>query len=188
MSRHGFRSQPTLQRSRGMPSFSLFGLGGLAALALGFGAVVTALQERPVRDVETYGAAALAPAPALPAPTSPAAPPSVAIPQPQPVLAMTKPLAKPPGRTHAPHAGRVPHAQPAVAPAPQEAWEQQRQAYERAVAAYDANETAEGYRWAQQNRIRVERYCRAAERRTPAFLQGCLGYARGERPPGSAPG
>ncbi|CAN7241396.1 hypothetical protein LJR219_000962 [Phenylobacterium sp. LjRoot219] len=62
---------------------------------------------------------------------------------------------------------------------------QQRQDYARAVETYDANERAEGYRWAQQNRIRLNRYCRAAEGRTPAFLQGCLNYVRQE-PSGAA--
>ncbi|HKR88742.1 MAG TPA: hypothetical protein VJS38_11270, partial [Phenylobacterium sp.] len=91
----------------------------------------------------------------------------------------------PPAPAHAPRAARPAHAPPAVVtPSPQQAWEQQRQAYERAVAVYDANEKAEGYRWAQANHIRLARYCRAAERRTPAFLQGCLGYARGEAPTG----
>jgi hypothetical protein len=76
------------------------------------------------------------------------------------------------------------YAKPALAPSPQQAWEQQRLAYERALAAYDANEKAEGYRWAQQSHIRLERYCRAAERRTPAFLRGCLAAVRAEPPPG----
>lgn len=179
MSRHAFRSQPALQRSRGTPSWSLFGLGGLAALGLGFGAAVTALQEHPAPPVQTYGAPSSASAMAASAPTAPTPPPSVATARPQPVLATTRALAKPPVTPRAPRAAKPrPQARPALALSPQEAWERQRQAYERAVAAYDANESTEGYGWAQQNRIQVERYCRVAERRTAAFLQGCLSYVR----------
>lgn len=185
MSRHGFRSQPALQRSRGMPSLSLFGLGGVLALGLGFGALVTALQERPVPAVQTYGP----PAPAEPAAVSPPAP-SPSGPQlqspPQPAPLAVRLEVKPLVRAHAPRAVRPAHVKTVLAPSPQEAWEQQRQAYERALAAYDANEKAEGYRWAEHSRIRLERYCRAAERRTPAFLQGCLAYVRTEPPPGAA--
>ena len=187
MSRHGFRSQPALQRSRETPSLSLLGLGGLIALGLGFGALLTTLQERPAPGVQTYGASGLAPAAAGPAPAAiaPAPSPSAAAPPPQSPpqsapAAAAPPAARPPARAHPPRA-RTPHARPAAAaPSPQQAWEQQRAAYERALAAYDASEKAEGYRWAQENRIRLDRYCRAAERRTPAFLQGCLGYVRGE--------
>jgi len=185
MSRHGFRSQPALQRSRETPSLSLLGLGGLIALGLGFGALLTTLQERPAPGVQTYGASGLAPAAAgsAPAATASAPSPSPAAPPPQsaPAPAAAPPAVRPPARAHPPRAARTPHAKPAAAaPSPQQAWEQQRAAYERALAAYDANEKAEGYRWAQENRIRLDRYCRAAERRTPAFLQGCLGYVRGE--------
>jgi hypothetical protein len=171
-----------------MSSLSLFGLGGLAALGVGFGALVTSLQEHPAPSVQTYGAAALAPATAPSAPVSPTPPPSIVTFQPQPILATTKPATKPPAKTHTVRAAKAPHAQPAVELSPQQAWEQKRLAYERALAAYDANESAEGYRWAQLNHVRLERYCRVAERRTPAFVQGCLGYTRGELPPSSAKG
>jgi hypothetical protein len=167
-----------------MPSVSLFGLGGLVALGLSLGALATLLQERPVPAVQTYGASAIAPAESQPAPTAAS---NLEVPQPQP-LATVKAAAKTPVKIHPRLAAKAARAQPTVAISPQKAWEEQRQAYERAVAAYDANEASEGYRWAQQNHIRLEQYCRVAERRTPAFMQGCLSYLRREPAPTSAAG
>ncbi|WP_133255002.1 hypothetical protein [Phenylobacterium hankyongense] len=60
----------------------------------------------------------------------------------------------------------------------QEQWERQQLDYERARHAYDADERREGYRWAQQNNIKVKRYCAAAEQRSPAFVDGCMDYLR----------
>lgn len=61
---------------------------------------------------------------------------------------------------------------------PQEDWERQRRDYDRARAAYDANEQAEGFQWARRNGIKLARHCRAAQERTPAFMQGCMNYLR----------
>src|SRR6185437_6519357 len=92
---------------------------------------------------------------------------------------------------------KQPHKAKAPAPvakplSPQEQWEQQRHDYEIARAAYDTNERSEGFRWAQQNKIRLPRYCRAAEQRDPAFVEGCMGYlnraqSRGSDRPQAAP-
>lgn len=186
MSRHSFRSQPTLQRSGGWrPSSGLLALGGLAAVSLLFGAVVSHIQENPVAVGQTYGVAGLDAAPAqvaAPAPAAPAAeaaPPLLTVPPPQLTQASAPVAARTPAKARAVRAAK-PVAEAVKAPSPQQAWEQQRQDYERAVEAYDASERKEGYRWAQANRIRLNRYCRAAEGRTPAFLQGCLSYVRAE--------
>ena len=63
-------------------------------------------------------------------------------------------------------------------PTQQQQWERQRLDYERARDVYDANERTEGYRWAQDNKIRFQRYCRTAAQRTPAFMEGCMNYLR----------
>lgn len=109
---------------------------------------------------------------------APPEPPAVAAPQPQLVSAPAPVTRKAAAKGRAAPAAKAPRTQPVHGPTPQQAWEQQREDYERAVAKYDAGERAEGYRWAQQNRIRLQRYCRAAAGRTPAFLQGCLNYVR----------
>jgi hypothetical protein len=73
--------------------------------------------------------------------------------------------------------------------APQPKWEQQQQEYELARTAYDASERAEGFRWAQQYKVRMRRYCRDLEKqRTAAFMEGCLQYAAGVSPPAADPG
>jgi len=188
MSRHSFRSQPTLQRSGGWrPSSAVLGLGGLIVVGLSFGAVMSALQERPAGG-ELYGAGALSAAEVAPAeaPAVAEAPPAAAPPlladlPPAAAQAATRPAAKPRPQRAAPPA----RTQLASAPAPAQSWEQQRRDYERALELYNANERAEGRRWAQANRIRTERYCRAGEQRTPAFMQGCLSYVRKE-PAGGA--
>lgn len=187
MSRRSFRSQPSLQRSGGWrPSSALLSLAGLAVMGLSFGAMVSHLQQDTALGGQTYGGSALeetAPAPAAPpAPADAAlqaAAPVLAVPPPQLVAASAPVAAKTATKARAARA-KPARAQPAAEPTPQQSWEQQRQDYERAVEAYDASERKEGYRWAQANRIRLNRYCRAAERRTPAFLQGCLSYVRSE--------
>lgn len=182
MSRHSFRSQPTLQRSGGWrPSSAFLGLGGLIVVGLAFGAVMNALQERPVSG-ELYGAGGLTPAAVAPAEALPAA---AAPPAAPPLLAALPPVtaevaARPAARPRPARAAQPARAQLASAPAPAPSWEQQRRDYEHAVELYDANERAEGRRWAQANRIRTERYCRAGEQRTAAFMQGCLSYVRKE--------
>jgi hypothetical protein len=77
-----------------------------------------------------------------------------------------------------PRPARAAHSEPAPSITPQQAWEQQQVDYERARAAYDAGERTAGYRWAQQNNIRLQRYCRVAAERTPAFVEGCMNYLR----------
>jgi hypothetical protein len=179
MSRHSFRSQPALQRSGGWrPSSALLGLGGLIVAGLSFGALMSALQERPASG-ELYGAGALT-APAV----APAPPPRAAA-APPPLLAALPPIttpvvARPAAKPRPARAAKPASAQFAKAATPAQSWEQQRRDYEHAVELYNANERAEGRRWAQANRIRTERYCRAGEQRTPAFLQGCLSYVRKE--------
>jgi len=71
------------------------------------------------------------------------------------------------------------HAEPQAAPVDAQAqWDKQQNEYQLARTAYDANERAEGYRWARQNKVRTPRYCRALEQqRNTAFMQGCLNYA-----------
>jgi hypothetical protein len=69
-----------------------------------------------------------------------------------------------------------------AAPAPAQASPEQQQAdYQRARAAYDADERTAGYRWAQQNNIRIRSYCHIAAQRTPAFQEGCMNYLRPKR-------
>jgi hypothetical protein len=66
-----------------------------------------------------------------------------------------------------------------AAPAPAQVSPEQQQAdYERARAAYDADERTAGFRWAQQNNIRIRSYCHIAAQRTPAFQEGCMNYLR----------
>lgn len=188
MTRHSFRSQPTLQRSGGWrPSSALLGLGGLVVVGLAFGAVMSALQERPLSG-ELYGAGSLGPPAAEHARAEPAVETPLAAPP--PLLAALPPVAapvlpRPAAKPHPARAAKPAGAQLASAAAPQESWEQQRRDYEHAVELYNANERAEGRRWAQANHIRTERYCRAGEQRTPAFLQGCLSFVRKE-PAGGA--
>jgi hypothetical protein len=94
------------------------------------------------------------------------------------VLAKTRP----PSRRIARAAG--PAALPALKPlSPQEQWERQKIDYEIARAAYDQNERSAGYRWAEQNNIKVQRYCRLAAQRTSAFAEGCTSYLQAARKP-----
>ncbi|CAN7241166.1 hypothetical protein LJR219_000958 [Phenylobacterium sp. LjRoot219] len=185
MSRHSFRSQPTLRRSGGWrPPSSLLGLAGLVALGLSFGAIVSHIQESPITSGQAYGVAdsdlgGAAARVEAEAQAAAAAPPLLVLPAPQLIQASAPVAAKTP-KPRAPRAAKPPRTEAAAAPTPQQAWEQQRQDYERAVETYEANERAEGRRWAQANRIRLARYCRAAAGRTPAFLQGCLSHARAE--------
>ena len=183
MSRRSFRSQPTLQRTGGWrPSSAFLGLGGLIVLGLAFGAAMSVLQERPLSG-DVYGAGALAPAEPPPAAEAPQPAPPLRLADLPPVTVAV--AARPPARPHKLRPAEPPAAQLASAPAQEDSWEQQRRDYEHAVALYEANERAEGFRWAQANRIRTQRYCRAGEQRTAAFLQGCLSFVRKE-PAGGA--
>lgn len=185
MSRRSFRSQPSLQRSGGWrPPSGLLTIGGLVVMGLSFGAIVSHLQQNPLTDGQSYGVTAQDEAQARSAGAAPlaaaeAAPPLVTVAPPQLTQVSAPVAARTPAKPR-PRAAKPARAEAAAQPTPQQAWEQQRQDYERAVEAYDAQERSEGRRWAQANRIRLARYCRAAEHRTPAFLQGCLSHVRAE--------
>ena len=194
MSRHRFRSQPTLQRSGGGSSTFLV-LGLIAGLGLGLGVLgsrvlrgpeprpETPAWSTPIDQPATVAAseqpptAASAPAPA----PAPAAPPQTA--------ALQAPAASPAAAPRAVKVKAHPQARigkavkaSAVAPMKsadeQKQWAQQKADYDQAKQAYDAKERSEGYRWAQQNRVRAQRNCRIAAQRTPAFGEGCLSYVR----------
>ncbi len=190
MSRHRFRSQPALQRSGGGRSWALFTLGLIAAAGIGLGAVVGAALKGVAPEPDRIRPQAPIDEPA----TSAAPPPQVAQAPPAPV---TVPAAAAQALASSPPSAPIAHTRTAtlvramrkLKPKPSAAsaeparpgeaqWEEQRRDYDRARAAYDASERAEGYRWAQQNRIRVERYCRVAEQRTAAFVEGCERYVR----------
>jgi hypothetical protein len=87
---------------------------------------------------------------------------------------------------HAKRRGKPAHAPAAEPAAPEKSWEEQRRDYEIARATYDASERQAGYRWAQQNNIRVQRYCGVAAQRTQAFVEGCLSYLHPRRVRGPA--
>jgi hypothetical protein len=194
MSRRHFRSQPALQRSGGgHVSSAIFGLVLLAAIGMGVGALIREFADEPAPEAAmTYpgqsmdAAATLAPAPtpSQTGPAAPQAPPLEATPEPPAAPPMVKVKSTAPAK-----ASRMARPQPVPAPgpaAPQVTWEQQRQDYERARAAYDASERTAGRRWAQENKIRTARYCRTAAQRTPAFLEGCMSYLAPARSGGSA--
>jgi hypothetical protein len=170
-------------------SSTIIGLILLAAIGMGVGALLREFAGEPAPEAAmTYPGqsmdAATTLAPASPAPAAPQTPPLDATPEPRAAPSMVKVKSTTPARTP-----RKAQAQPAPAPgpaAPQETWEQQRQDYERARAAYDASERSAGLRWAQENKIRTARYCRAAAQRTPAFLEGCMSYLAPARSSGSA--
>jgi hypothetical protein len=188
MARHRYRSQPALQRSSGRTGSAILGLGLLAAIALGAGVLVSTLVRGLAPGSDKIQAVAPRDAPArLAAPVDtpaadlpPVAPPAATVqaaPEPQ---APAPPVV----RLKAPRPARVartanPPNYPVFKPmTTQEQWEQQRLDYERARDAYDANERKEGYRWAQQNKIRVQRYCASAQQRSAAFVEGCTSYLR----------
>ena len=216
MSRHRYRSQPNLQRSGGRTAPAILALCLASGIALGVGALLSPLVTGFSEDSHPIGAVAPRHQPTPRAPAQEAAPvdtPAVA-PELETVQANPGPPATPsPPRVAAVQgeASRPPIAKvkartavrshrPAKSPSypvstpltPQEQWERQRLDYEQARHAYDANEREAGYRWAQQNNIRLQRNCRAAEQRTAAFMEGCMNYARGpvkarepEKPRGS---
>jgi hypothetical protein len=188
MARHRFRSQPTLQRSGSRAPSAILAACTVAGIAMGAGALVGIIPR------------ALGPEPApLPVfrPLDAPAPHAVAAATPAPQAALAeaaiipaRAAATPAVRARARPAPRAAHgAQPpkyAVAEPPAEARRRQAQLdYERARAAYDASERKEGYRWAQQNRIRILRYCHAAAQRTAPFMEGCLSYVRSAGPDGA---
>jgi len=180
MSRHRFRSQPALQRSGDRQSFRLVGIALLAVVGIGSGLLVGRQSlERAPAVVGTYPgsstdkpATAGSPAPAAP---SAAASPQADLVSPTPRAAVATVSTKPVTAPRLPRKVR-PQVVSAPEPSAQENWRQQQQDYERARAAYDASERTAGFQWAQQNKIRVVRYCRVAAQRTPAFVEGCLNY------------
>jgi hypothetical protein len=197
MSRHRFRSQPTLQRSGEQGPSAMVGVLILALIGVGAGAWLGQLGRGPAPQAGTGYPATPMDEPMTVAAASPAAQvqPTTAAPQaivldeksgsrgapPPPVLGAKATKSIRP--THS----RPPQLLAAVTPIRSQAgWEQQQQDYERARTAYDANERVAGYQWAQQNRIRIVRYCRVAAQRTPAFVDGCLNYLAARRTGGSA--
>ncbi|MDB5447157.1 MAG: hypothetical protein JWQ97_2474 [Phenylobacterium sp.] len=186
MARHHFRSQPALQRSGGRTSFAILLWCLVAGIALGAGGLVSTLfsglapdpgniqtdappseltrppQDAPLAD---HAPAESRPATVQAAAEPQASPPPIARSKPQTVVRASV-RAKPP---------HYPVLKPIT---PQELQERQQLDYQRARDVYDANERTEGYRWAQQNKVRVQRFCRVAEQRTPAFMEGCMNYLR----------
>lgn len=166
MSRNRFRSQPALDRGqRGVPLWGaalvLAGAGVASAL------LVSGLNQAPPPAPKAPPPARVTLAAATPQPAAPPAPAVQAMASPTPAVA---PAVAP----HPSH--KAPHALPAatsVAPAA-DPW----RTYAVARQAYDDNERAEGYRWAQQYRISAPSYCQAAQQRTPAFMEGCLDYLK----------
>jgi hypothetical protein len=131
---------------------------------------------------------------ATPPPQAPVVAAAPAAPQNAGVQAAALPQAAPPGgRLQKAVARPAPKTKPVkkitLAPlSPHELWERQQVDYEIARAAYDANERKEGYRWAEQNNIHLQRYCRMAAQRTAAFVDGCLSYANRGRDKPESPG
>jgi len=150
----------------------------LGAVALFRGLAPSPEQIQAVTPVDEPASFAAEPAP--PADLPPAAPQLVTLqasPEPQ---ASPPPIVKVKARApaRASQKGKLPNY-PVLQPAtPKDQWERQQRDYDRARDVYDARERAEGYRWAQQNKIKVQRYCRAAQQRTAAFMQGCMNYLR----------
>jgi hypothetical protein len=206
MSRHPYRSQPNLRRSGGRSggrsAFGILGLCLASGIALGAVALVSPLftgfaqdfdtvkSVAPRREhaphagakkptlVETVTVAQLATDQADPEPqASPPPSPQLAVNQGQasrpPILRVKAQTAVRTRRTSTP-----PNYTVVTPTTPQEQWERQRLDYEHARHAYDASERVAGYRWAQQNKINVQRYCGAAEQRTAAFMEGCMNYVR----------
>jgi len=183
MPRNRFRSQPALQRSGGRIPTAPLGLGLAAAIAVAAVALFRGLAPSPeqvqaVTPVDEPASFAAEPAP--PAELRPAAP------QPATLRASPELQAAPPPIVSVKARGPVQASQKAKPPnypllqaaTPKDQWERQQRDYDRARDVYDARERAEGYRWAQQNKIKVQRYCRAAQQRTAAFMQGCMNYLR----------
>jgi|GEM_PF-5661653 len=187
MARSRFRSQPALQRSGGGASTTLLGVCLLLLTAAGAGALVS-LGIRGLDNWANAPAAAprvdrlakIAPAPAEAAP----APQVVEAAAPTPQLASMS--AKPHLTARTPKPAKPLKPLLADFGAREPRYERRQEEYKLAKDAYDANERAEGYRWAQQYRVRARRYCRDLERqRTAAFMEGCLEYAAGTKPRGT---
>jgi hypothetical protein len=119
--------------------------------------------------------------------------PAEAAPAPQIVEAVASPAPQFASVSARPHvAARTPKPAKPLKPLladfgrPEPRYERRQEQYKLAKDAYDANERAEGYRWAQQYRVRARRYCRDLERqRTAAFMEGCLEHAAGTKPRGT---
>ena len=186
MSRHRFRSQPALERSGGRTPSTILGLCLAAGIALGAGALVTTLYRSLAPDAppavaqvdEPTRLGFMQPAPPMELPAVAPPPASApAAPEPQATPAPSARVkAPPPVRPF--HKAKPPSYLALNSPTPQQQWERQRLDYERARNVYDANERQAGYRWAQDNKIKVQRFCRAAQQRTPAFMEGCMSYLR----------
>jgi len=194
MSRHRFRSQPTLQRS-GERGLSAIVWGAvLTLIAVGMGAWIGELGRGPAPPpAGGYSAGPVdEPMAVAAAPLAPQARPTPAAPQASVFEEKSGSRGAPPQIPGAKATRSTTHRRPpqllaAVAPIrPQEGWEQQQQDYERARTAYDANERTAGFQWAQQNRISIARYCRVAAQRTPAFVDGCMNYLAARRTGGSS--
>jgi len=179
MARRQFRSQPTLQRSGGRTPVALVSLCLIAGAGLGLGAVVGTISTTPSAGRADHLAVAALDSPATAAAARPRAPPPAASAAPTPGVATLQRVAAvaaahAPARKARPVAARPAHKDEAAGEdkplSPQEQWARQRHDYDIARAAYDASERNEGFRWAQQNRIRSPRYCRVAERRDLAFV------------------
>lgn len=188
MARSRFRSQPTLRRSGERASTTLLGFCLVVVTAAGAGALVSMA----IRGVDDWANAPPARIERLArgAPAAPSPPPIQAAPTAPQVAEAVGPapeLTQKPTkvRSGTPRTSKSPQPlKPLLAElgGPQERWERQQQAYEVARVAYDANERAEGFRWAQRNKVRTRRYCQALEQqRTSAFMQGCLAYAAGAK-------
>jgi hypothetical protein len=192
MSRHRFRSQPTLQRSGGRRSTAVVGVAALALIAVGAGALIGELIRAPApAPVASYAAGPIDTPPTVaatppPSPVQPMpAPPQAAVLEAK--LASHGAASRVPGPKSAKAARPSHRAAPQIlaAAAARESWADQQQDYERARAAYDANERVAGFQWAQQNRIRIVSYCRVGAQRTSAFVDGCMNYLAARRSGGS---
>jgi hypothetical protein len=178
MSRHRFRSQPALQRSGGRYP-PLAGLALLAFIGVGSGAILNQLARQPVSPPVSIQHLGVLDEPAVsaapsPSPPTPEAAPATPVAAPASLAPVVKTTSLAPAKRSRP-ARHAALAQPQPQ-APQQTWEQQRDDYERARATYDDHERAAGFRWAQENKIKVARYCRVAAQRTPAFAEGCTSY------------
>lgn len=191
MSSHRFRSQPALQRSGGHGPPAVVGIGLLAAAGVAAGALIGFQMQVPSSPAGPGGSWGGLPvdqaAPAAALARLAAAPPPVVAPTPAPITAAAA-TAPPHGLLKAKALAAVkppravkPARVVAMAEPPAETYEDQQRDYQKARAAYDADERTAGFRWAQQNNIRLQRYCRVASQRTPAFVEGCMSYLRPHR-------
>lgn len=185
MVRNRFRSQPSLQRSSGGVPWGSISVS-LAVLATA--AALGAYSLAHFRDREPANVAEVradAPSNVDQALAEVANPPVVSVPAFAPAVEAV-PAAQVAAETQRPPPKRVAKRKPGADAAPAQAVddvavaaaarERQQKDYEAAVARYDTAERAEGYRWAQANRVRAARYCKTTARRTEAFMEGCLSY------------